>query len=249
MYDPLDLAGQIEKIVTNNNKRKYYRFRADRWYGGIATADCVGCILRCVFCWSRERDTPAKVGEFYSPEEVFDKLDHIAQKRGFRQLRISGNEPTLSRKHLLDVLKLVDAADYIFILETSGILLGAEERYARALSTFNNLRVRISLKGTCEEDFSRLTGAVPEAFQLQLNALKYCLDAGVAVHPAVMRSFSTQENYDRLLKRLGEINPVLPGMVEDEWVILYPVVKKRLKRAGIRTDISFNPRGVPEELV
>jgi uncharacterized Fe-S cluster-containing radical SAM superfamily protein len=21
-----------------------------RWYGGIATADCVGCNLRCVFC-------------------------------------------------------------------------------------------------------------------------------------------------------------------------------------------------------
>ncbi|HUV82677.1 MAG TPA: hypothetical protein VMW53_06340 [archaeon] len=30
------------------NKRKYYRFRADRWDGGIATAHCAGCILRPV---------------------------------------------------------------------------------------------------------------------------------------------------------------------------------------------------------
>jgi uncharacterized Fe-S cluster-containing radical SAM superfamily protein len=249
MYNPLDLADQIEKIVIKNDMRKYYRFRGGRWYGGIATADCVGCILKCVFCWSRERDKPSRVGKFYSPHEVFNKLDLIARKKGYRQMRISGNEPTLGRKHLLEVLELVDAAGYIFILETSGVLIGADKSYAQDLSTFKNLRVRVSLKGSNEDDFSRLTGAVPEAFELQLNALKHCLDAGVVVHPAVMRSFSTQSDYDRLLIRLGEINPVLPGMVEDEWVILYPVVKKRLKRAGIRPDISFNPSGVPEELV
>lgn len=249
MYDPLDIVDQLEKTVVRNDLRKYYRFRAGRWYGGIATADCVGCILKCVFCWSRERDRPSSIGEFYSPREVFDRLDHIAGKKGYRQMRISGNEPTLGRKHLLEVLELVDSAGYVFILETSGVLLGVDKSYARDLSKFRNLKVRISLKGTNEDDFTRLTGAVPHAFELQLNALKFCLDAGVAVHPAVMRSFSTQEDYERLLVRLGEIDPVLPPVVEDELVILYPVVKKRLKRAGIRPYISVGPDGNLEQLM
>jgi len=34
-----------EQGVCNERKRKYYRFRAARFYGGIATADCMGCNL------------------------------------------------------------------------------------------------------------------------------------------------------------------------------------------------------------
>lgn len=52
MYDPVDIAEITGKTVCENNRRKYYRFRPARFYGGISTADCVGCCLRCVFCWS-----------------------------------------------------------------------------------------------------------------------------------------------------------------------------------------------------
>jgi uncharacterized Fe-S cluster-containing radical SAM superfamily protein len=31
------------EVICKGNKRKYYRFRAGRFYGGIATADCMGC--------------------------------------------------------------------------------------------------------------------------------------------------------------------------------------------------------------
>jgi uncharacterized Fe-S cluster-containing radical SAM superfamily protein len=41
----------LEKHVTRDYERKYYRFRVDRWYGGIVTVDCVGCGLFCKFCW------------------------------------------------------------------------------------------------------------------------------------------------------------------------------------------------------
>ncbi|RLF22604.1 MAG: molybdenum cofactor biosynthesis protein MoaA, partial [Thermoprotei archaeon] len=59
-FDALKLSEAIEKIVVRGVERKYYRLvRGGRWYGGIATADCCGCNLRCVFCWSgAPRDHP-----------------------------------------------------------------------------------------------------------------------------------------------------------------------------------------------
>ena len=49
MYDPVAHAAEVEKLVVRGSKRKYYRFRGARFYGGIATADCVGCCLKCAF--------------------------------------------------------------------------------------------------------------------------------------------------------------------------------------------------------
>ena len=53
-YDPVARHKVIENKVVKGELRKYYRFRTDRWYGGIATADCVGCGLICKFCWVRD---------------------------------------------------------------------------------------------------------------------------------------------------------------------------------------------------
>jgi len=120
MYDPVKRAFEIEKIVCQDDKRKYSRFRPARFYGGIATADCVGCSLQCIFCWSYESATKAHMGDLYSPEEVARKLVGIARKKGFQQVRNSGSEPTISRAHLLRVLDLIPK-DLQFIIETNGI--------------------------------------------------------------------------------------------------------------------------------
>ncbi len=37
MFNPLEIAELTRNIVCKNNKRKYYRFRSSRFYGGIAT--------------------------------------------------------------------------------------------------------------------------------------------------------------------------------------------------------------------
>jgi uncharacterized Fe-S cluster-containing radical SAM superfamily protein len=249
LYDPLRLAREIEKIVTKGASRKYYRIaRAGRWYGGIATADCCGCCLKCAFCWSgAPRDHPETIGKFYSPEHVFDKLRACAEKFGYRQLRVSGNEPTVGKEHLLRLLELIDGTHYKFILESNGILIDRE--YAERLSGFKCVHVRISLKGTSREEFSLLTGAVPEAFDLQLEALRNLADAGVSCHPAVMLSFSPEESFEGLKHRLREINPSLADEAEEEYVFLYPHVVERLNRAGIRPRTAYSPSKIPNELV
>jgi uncharacterized Fe-S cluster-containing radical SAM superfamily protein len=230
--DPIAWAEETRKIVDSGEERKYYRFRPASYYGGIATADCVGCCLRCLFCWSWKIVVqPEKVGHFYSPEEVVRNLTSIAGKKGFYQVRISGNEPTLHRSHLLKILKLIPQ-EFQFILETNGILIGHDPSYAKDLSRYPHLYVRVSLKGATPEDFTRLTQANPEGFGYPLKALEYLVDEGVDCFPAVIANFSSQEEITKLRQRLKEIRPDFENFEEEE-LILYPFVEENLKRAGI----------------
>jgi uncharacterized Fe-S cluster-containing radical SAM superfamily protein len=237
LNDPLELAEKTEKIVSSGEKRKYYRFRPAPFYGGIATADCVGCCLRCLFCWSWHIiSQPERVGQFYSPDEVVRNLLSIARKKGFHQIRISGNEPTLHRSHLLKVLQLVPKEIH-FILETNGILIGHDSSYANDLSAFSNLYVRVSLKGASPEDFARLTGTKPEGFLLQLKALESLIEEGIDCFPAVMANFSSREEIRKLRHRLKEIRSDFYDFEEEE-LLLYPFVEENLRKAGITSMIN-----------
>jgi uncharacterized Fe-S cluster-containing radical SAM superfamily protein len=244
LYDPLILAEETEKLVVKGEARKYYRnVRSERWYGGIAGAYCCGCNLRCVFCWSGfPRDNPDKIGEFHDPEQVFNQLREAAQEKGHRQLRITGNEPTIGSEHLFGVLGLVDQSDFRFILETNGILIGHDRHYAEQLSSFRNLHVRVSLKATNPNEFNRLTGAKPEAFNLQLEALKNLINAEIQFNPAIMTSFSSSKGIEQLRDKLQEIDPSLANNLEEEYVILYPPVVERLRKAGIEPVTKAEPR-------
>lgn len=251
MYDPVELAEAVRGLVERGERRKYYRFRGGRWYGGIATADCVGCNLRCVFCWSHfPRDNPQANWGFFSPEDVYLRLRGIAEGRGYALLRLSGNEPTICWNHLLGLLELVESdGRFRFILETNGILIGSDKSKARDLSSFTCVHVRVSLKGTCEEEFSLLTGARPEAFELQLRALENLADEGVSAHPAVMLSFSSERNLRGLLERLRGIEPAYARRLEEEYVFLYPHVKERLRRAGLTPRIAYDPGRIAGDLI
>jgi uncharacterized Fe-S cluster-containing radical SAM superfamily protein len=240
MFDPINKADHVVTKVTRGDLRKYYRFRPARFYGGIATADCVGCCLECIFCWSwREVMNPKAYGHFYTPKDVARRLTGIARKKRFKKIRVSGNEPTLAREHLLKVLEMVPF-NLLFILETNGILIGHDQTYAEDLSRFENLCVRVSIKGTNEQEFSRLTGAEPGGFGLQLKALENLRRQGVQVHPAVMASFSPQENINALQRQLSHIDPSFKD-IEIEELMLYGKVENRLQQAGIRFRSAYHP--------
>jgi len=250
-YDPLQLLEHVRKLVVrrrdNVEERKYYRFRPSRFYSGSAVADSVGCILRCGFCWSwRPNSRPTTYGEFYDPRAVASKLINIARARGYRYARISGGEPTVSRRHLVQVLEEFESMNFgreqVFILETNGILIGYDPTYARDLAPFRFLHVRVSIKGCTPQVFEKVTGAKRDAFELQLRALKNLLDVGVSAHPAVMISFCSKEDVEYLVERLREIDERLPYELEDEIVILYPHVVELMKSRGLRPRIAIDPR-------
>jgi uncharacterized Fe-S cluster-containing radical SAM superfamily protein len=248
MYDPLELARHTARRVARDNLRKYHRFRAARFYGGIATADCLGCNLRCLFCWAWPRlNQVQRLGAFYPPAEVAARLAGIVRQRGYSQVRISGHEPTLAMEHLLAVLAALPP-DLDFILETNGLILGAEPHWARELAAFPQVFARVSLKGCIEAEFSLLTGATPEGFAWQLQALENLLAAGVECHAAVMVSFSPPENRQSLRRRLAAIHPALADF-ETEELILYPQVAERLAKQGLTYFSSHLPAHLPPEQV
>ena len=139
----------------------------------------------------------------------------------------------------MKVLELVGKTEFVFILETNGILIGNDRKLARQLSKFKNLHVRVSLKGTNREEFAKLTGVKPKGFDLQLTALQNLLEAGVSFNPAVMLSFSDPHNYEKLKQEPREIHKKLPQYIEEEYVILYPTVIARLKKAKITPKRAF----------
>lgn len=231
--DPIASAKALEKTVTRRSGegllRKYYRFRPARFYGGIATADAVGCNLSCAFCWVREpRLKPSKYGEYYSPREVAGKLEEIARHGRFSKVRVSGAEPTIGREHLVELISALDKS-LLFILETNGILIGHDESYAGELAD-KNVYVRVALKGASKEEFALLTNARPEFYEYQFKALENLEEHGVSYRPALM-TFS--RDLKGVKKRLEEISPGLSEDLEIEGLMLFPHVKRELEKRKI----------------
>jgi uncharacterized Fe-S cluster-containing radical SAM superfamily protein len=238
-FDPLELAGQTEKIVCRGDSRKYTKFCCTRMYGGIVTGYTCGCCLRCIFCWvNPSRDFPEKYGRFYSPAEAFRRLSQLARKARVAQLRISGAEPTLCKSHLLGLLERVENSPFrLFILETNAILLGADPDYAQQIARFNKVHTRVSLKAGTPEAFTGKTGATPESFELPFKGIVNLLEAGASFHIAAMsadpRIVSRRERQS-LLDRLASIDPTLAGNLEEEVVDPYHMTLERLRHAGIK---------------
>lgn len=227
MYNPLELSAKTESIVTKDVMKKYYRFRPAGFYGGIATADTVGCNLRCKFCWSGNSIWNAKnTGKFYSPEQVANTLYDILQKKGYHQIRVSGGEPTIGRKHLVTLLRFIKSG-CLFILETNGILLGIDNTYIKELSKFKNLHVRVCIKGSTPKEFSWLTGA-ELGFEYQLKALEYLHDEKLSFNIALVSVKGDKLSLYTRLREMGLENI----MVEEEVIKLYPMVRSRLRKGG-----------------
>ena len=258
-YDPVALAEKIEPLVAPGRLRWYHRFRVDRWYGGIATGDIVGCNLRCGFCWAWRFAWKTRGRLLLGPEEAVEAILGAARRkrRRIRQVRLSGGEPTIGFEHLLGVVEEATSRGLHFVLETNGILLGAKPSYARRLAEFHGagIEVRVSVKGTSPEEFHTLTGAEPNAWYLQVKALENLvaegLEPGEEVYPAVMLSFTRDPHKAfTVFKRLvAGIDSRLAEEAEPEYVILYPHVEELLRMRRLRPVKAYRPGEVPPELV
>jgi len=242
----------VTKRISSKEHRLYYRFRGDRWYGGIATGDVIGCILSCVFCWSwRFRDN-YYVGRYYSPEEAFENIYSIILRRGFDKARLSGGEPTISIDHVAELAELFEEKNITFILETNGILIGYFKEFAKKLAEHNNIVIRVSFKGVSEEEFERLTGADKRFFQYQFKALENLIETGFTpgreVYAAAMIGFSKDDDIRIFVKNLEKIDPRLTD-VDWEYVFLYPHVEKRLRILGLKPLRAVKPNEIPKEMI
>jgi uncharacterized Fe-S cluster-containing radical SAM superfamily protein len=240
-FDPIHLARETEEIVCRGDARKYTGFYATGIYGGIATGYTCGCCPRCVFCWvDWSRDFPERYGRLHSPEEVFRRLRDTAHQFNVRKLRISGAEPTLGKEHLLTLLEHVERSEFdLFVLETNGMLFGVDRDYAKAVSKFRKVHVRLSLKAGTAEDFARKTGARLEAFEVPFLAIRNFLDFDASFHVAAMSADPRIMSYDErmaLIEKLASINRRLASTLEEEVIDPYETTLARLKHAGLKLE-------------
>jgi len=238
-FDAVELARRTEEIVCRGDHRKYTKFYCTGVYGGIATGFACGCCLRCIFCWVNwSRDFPEKYGSFNSPAEAFYQLSRVARKSRVSQLRISGAEPTLGKSHLLGLLAKVENSPFrLLILETNGILIGADPDYAQQIARFKKVHTRVSLKAGTPEAFTRKTGARPESFELPFHGIVNLLKAGASFHVAAMTAdprIVTKQERQSLLDRLASIYPALADNLEEEVVDPYHTTLERLQHAGVK---------------
>lgn len=260
MYDPLILTRKVEEIVIrrkeNKEYRKYYRFRKDRWYGGIVTGDVVGCNLRCKFCWAWRFSWNAHTqGEYLNAYQAFKRLLSLAQKHRVKQLRLSGGEPTIGFEHLTELIDLAIDYGYHFVLETNGIILGVYKDLAYRLGKYCGLgiEVRVSIKGTSPEEFVMLTGAEPRYWSVQLKALSNLVEAGLEpgeeVYAAVMLSFSLDKGLTRIKRVLASIDHRLSETIDKEYIILYPHVIELMRMTGLKPKVAYKPHEIPKEMI
>ncbi|TXT67128.1 MAG: putative Fe-S oxidoreductase [Promethearchaeota archaeon] len=222
LLNPVELTKKVRAVVCKDNLRKYYRFRNTKFYGGCATADCLGCNLRCIYCWSQKKVwKPRSFGQFYAPKEVATKF--LSYKQPL--VRISGGEPTLCRTHLIKVLELIPSS-ILFILETNGLLF--DESYIRDLSKFTNLFVRVSLKGINDNTFQIITGAQGKYFSNQLKALQLLRQYKIQHRAAIIPDLFIQ----------GDIANLDIKNIEYESLISYPFITKALEKKGIELPLK-----------
>ena len=244
-YCPLELGEAMEKIVVDGNRRKYVQLgRSLRFYGGTTSATEVGCNLRCKFCFSDKPVwKPASTGRFYSPQQVFDGLVKNARRNRHQTISASASEGTLGRQHLFELLDLVEKSEFVYILETNGMTLGADPKFAQQLARYKNLHVRVSLKGANEEEYYTLTGARRSSYAFPFQALQHLIEAGVSCNACIMASFSSGESLKQLEGRLYNLHPGILKSLETEHITLFPKVRERLQKYKLLPAKTRRSRG------
>ena len=235
-YDPIALAAATEKVAVDGTRRKYVQLgRPLRFYGGTTSATEVGCNLRCKFCFSDKPVwKPQKTGKFYTPQQVFDGLAKSARKHGHTIISASASEGTIGREHLMELLDLVEKSEFVYVLETNGMILGNDPEYAQALAKYTRLHVRVSIKGDSPEQYHELTGAHPDSYELPYKALGYLIEAGVSCNACLMASFSDDAGINRVKQRLMDVHPGILKSLEIEKITMFPKVAERLSAKGLR---------------
>lgn len=235
-FDALQRSKETESAVMRGGKRRYQKFRAAPYYGGIATADAVGCSFFCAYCWNYGRnENPARFGTFLSADETAHHLLEIARRRSFRLFRVSGSEPILgeaSFEHLLRVIEIVlgDDPRAGFILETNGLMLGHKEELSQRLR-LPRLSVRVAIKGVDEPSFERISGARGEFWRYAFLALVNLEENGVRSWPALMGTLFSGSERDRLRHILRTYS--ISSGLELESLESYPFVLENMKRRGV----------------
>lgn len=239
VWDPLALSAEVSSLVEVKGTRRCSRMGAAGASGGSLTLYVAGCNLRCRHCWAdQSREDPLHHSEPYAPQDVARRAklferehrnlppDHV--------LRLSGGEPLLSEASVAFISGVRGLIDRPMIVETNGLLMGAEPGIVKALAAIkpHAPHIRLSLKAVTPEAFEAITGAQGSACELPFKAielmervgLSYDLES-VSLSPELM----SPEERERLLSRLRDMGPGVLERLREEEITWYPEAVARME--------------------
>lgn len=130
------------------------------------------CNFNCVHCYLRDHHCSNEL----SYDEIIEIIDILFEKEVLF-LTLTGGD-IFTRKDFLDIYLYVKKKGFIVELYTNGALINDE--IIRTFAKYPPLLVDISLYGSCEETYKKVTG-VSGAFDKVLHNIQALLDAGVRV--------------------------------------------------------------------
>ena len=238
--DPLLLSSETSVLVEQGSRRRISRIVLAGACQGCVTLYVAGCNLRCIHCWADDtREDPGRC-ELLSPLEAARQvgrfLDEDRLLRGQGLIRLSGGEPILSKSSIQFIARLRGLLDQDMIVETNGILLGADESLAEELARIRPSppKVRLSLKAAWPESFERLTGAVGWASELPFIGIQRLQRAGIPFDleaVSLCPDLISEEERQDLLARLGRMNGGLLSFLSEEALTPYPKTIERMEQA------------------
>ena len=176
-FDPIERAREVESIVMRGSARAYYDFKYQRFYGGVCSANAVGCCLSCCYCWNFARnENPLRRSDerFIEPSMVAEKLLKMSKKHSDSAMRLTGCEPFLgvnSTLHMAKVLEIVRQHGFNgeFIIESNGVIIGQNPSLLDLIKPFRPY-IRLCIKADSREMFEAITGAMGFGLDLQIRA-------------------------------------------------------------------------------
>ncbi len=214
-----------------------------RNYSKVFTIQLAGCDFDCNYCYVPKQINVADpaLGKFFSAKEIIDYFLSAKEKskEPMNVVRISGGNPTIVPEIIIDIYQEIKNQNldvYLWIDSNLSTTKYLENLKNDLKNIFNQKNVGVvgCFKGTCEKDFSILTGAEPQFYESQFKTAEWFLGQGTDFYvylPALIYENNIEEKLKNFIERLRKLNKNLPLRVEVLEIIDYPGAKLNFERA------------------
>ena len=161
------------------------------------------CNLRCVMCYTDPFNTPERIRQELSCEEITRILDELSEA-GCVELCFTGGEP-LARSDFLDIYTYAKQKGFLVRVFTAGTLITA--RIADLWVEYPPSMIEISFHGLTKESFDSIT-QVPGSYDRCMAGIRLILERRL---PLTLKTVGMTVNRDEVLKikdyvdRLGQV--------------------------------------------
>jgi uncharacterized radical SAM superfamily Fe-S cluster-containing enzyme len=168
------------------------------------------CNLDCPICFADSGTGPQEHGFSLSLEQVESMLDAFVRAEGEPEaVQLSGGEPSI-HPQILEMLRAAkDRGIQLVMLNTNGIRLARDPRFAPALAEIA-VHVYLQFDGLREETQLAIRGR--DLTEEKLRALDRCAEAGVSVSLAAAIDRGVNEGEVGEIVRFGIEHPAVTGV-------------------------------------